>query len=262
MAVLNDPSLYANMKTIIVTGATSGIGQVLAESLHHEGKKVIICGRRQTRLDEIVKNHKGIIAYHLDVANRDSCENFTKTVIKEHPDVDTLINNAGIQKTLNFEKGGLSEADWDEEIAINIQGVIRLTNLFLPHFQKKDHAAIVNVSSGLAISPFAAYPVYCASKAFLHSFSRSLRHQLRNTPVRVVEIIPPVVESDLNPQWRALPEVKERVAKVAMSGKDFNDAALEQLKKGELEFGVGFVGHMLAGSREAEFQTFNTMNPI
>ena len=262
---LNDPNLYANLKCVVVTGSTSGLGLLLAKSLFEDGKKVIVCGRRQDRLDTIAAQYKGVQTYKLDVSSRSDCEQFAQKVIKEHPEVNGLVNNAGIQKSLDFTKiangQSMSDADWEEEVNINIMGLIRLTNLFLGHFRAQEHAYVMNVSSGLSLTPAAAMPVYSATKAFVHSFSRSLRHQLRNTNVKVVEIIPPAVESELNPEMRNAPENKEMLAKVMMSGADWDKACMGALKKGELEFGAGFVTHALSATREGEYKSFNMMNP-
>jgi len=255
------PELYSSIKTIIVTGATSGIGRLLAESLHADGKKVIICGRRADRLEEMVKINKGMVGYRLDVGDRKDCESFVKKVLEEHPDVDSIINNAGIQKGINFDTEKPTDEDsWNEEISINIQGLIRLSNLFIPHFKTKEHATIMNVTSGLGLTPMAIFPVYCATKAFVHSFSRSLRHQLRNTSIKVVEIIPPAVESELNPEARSTPYFQANVKSRLMPAKEFNDAVLDQLKKGELEFGAGFVTQLIESTKQLDIQRFNMMN--
>eukprot|EP01118_Nematostelium_gracile_P008932 TRINITY_DN2987_c0_g1_i1.p1 TRINITY_DN2987_c0_g1~~TRINITY_DN2987_c0_g1_i1.p1 ORF type:complete len:273 (-),score=95.95 TRINITY_DN2987_c0_g1_i1:31-810(-) len=255
---MNDPNLFQNMKTVIVTGATSGLGLELAISLVNEGKKVIGTGRRKETFSDLEK--KGIIPYFCDVASKQSCEEFVKKMIEEHPDVDTLINNAGIQKELHFDQEDVEESVWDEEISININGLIRLTQLFLPHFKKLPHATIMTVSSGLGLHPAARFPIYSATKAFVHSYTRSLRHQLSKTNIKVVEIIPPAVHSNLNPQFRAKPEAIQFLAKAAMDTKEYNDKVVQKLKDGELEFGIGMAGQNLDAVKEREYQIFKAMN--
>jgi len=226
---------------------------------------VIICGRRKERLDEILaekkqdEKEKRMFAYELDVSNRKSCEEFVKTVLSDHPDVDSLVNNAGIQKELRFDNPSkFNEDDWDEEISINIQGLIRLTHLFLPHFLENPHGMIMNVTSGLALTPMANVPVYCACKAFVHSYSRSLRQQLKNTNVRVVEVLPPAVDTEINPHFRA--KVGESLKKFLMPLKEYNDDMMKKFKEGHLEFGVGTSDTRLKEVQEDDFKRFDMMN--
>lgn len=184
--------------TIFITGGTSGIGRGLAEAFHQLGNQVIISGRRQERLKSICASNPGMRHFVLDVANRSSIKSATRKVLEEFPSLNCVINNSGVQKRLNF--AGEQPIDDDslvDEIHTNLLGLIRVSAEFLPHLKTKENATLLNVSSGLAFVPLALFPVYCATKAAVHSFTMSLRHQLRDSNVKVIEIIPPYVATEL-----------------------------------------------------------------
>jgi uncharacterized oxidoreductase len=185
--------------TILVTGGGSGIGRGLAESLHQLGNQVIISGRRQDALDNTTKANPGIVSLTLDINDPEAIQKFAARVTAEYPSLNVLINNAGIMKAENLQQLPAGLADSEAIIATNLLGPIRLTAALLPHLQKQTHAAIMNVSSGLAFVPLPVTPTYSATKAALHSYTVSLRVQLAGTPVEVIEIIPPAVATDLTP---------------------------------------------------------------
>lgn len=187
--------------TILITGATSGIGLAFAEEFLRLGNKVIICGRRQNRLAEISQNHPGTVTRVCDVADTKDREDLASWVISNYPDINILINNAGVQLLTDMTKPvDLNRVN--SEIATNLTAPIHLTSLFAQHLSTKEEAAIINISSGLAFVPIAFMPVYCATKAAIHSITLSLRHQLRNTPVKVFEIAPPSVDTELGADRR------------------------------------------------------------
>ena len=182
--------------TILITGGTSGIGRAFAEKFLEHGNKVIICGRREDRLDEMKKKNDGIITRVCDVQDKDQRKLLAEWVIKNYPETNVLINNAGVQLLADLTK----EVDLDrvyQEVEINLIAPVHLTSLFAQHLSSKNEAAIINISSGLAFAPIAFMPVYCATKAALHSLTLSLRHQLKNTNVKVFEIAPPSVDTEL-----------------------------------------------------------------
>ena len=185
--------------TVLVTGGGSGIGRGLAESLLELGNQVIIAGRRQDYLDNTTKANPGIVSLNLDVSDPEAIQDFAARVTKEHPTLNVLINNAGIMKPENLQALPAGLADSEAIITTNLLGPIRLTAALLPHLCKQTRAAIINVSSGLAFVPFPVTPTYSATKAALHSYTLSLRVQLADTPVEVIEIIPPAVATDLTP---------------------------------------------------------------
>ena len=181
--------------TILITGGGSGIGKAMAGALYARGAKVIIAGRRREPLEAVAAAHPGMALETLDVADPASIKTFAARVIETHPDLNVLINNAGIM----VAEDGIDLAVAEQTIAINLLGPIRLTAALLPHLKRQASATVVTVSSGLAFVPLAATPTYSATKAAIHSWSQSLRHQLKDTSVEVVEWAPPAVATDLMP---------------------------------------------------------------
>jgi uncharacterized oxidoreductase len=170
--------------TILITGGGSGIGRGLAEAFHKLGNKVIIAGRRQQVLDETTS------------ADAASVRTFAAKLTADYPALNVVINNAGIMRPENVLQSG-DTADAEAIITTNLLGPIRLTAALLPHFLKQPHATIMTVTSGLAFVPLALTPTYCATKAAIHSYSESLRYQLKSTNVEVVELAPPYVQTEL-----------------------------------------------------------------
>ncbi|MDH6486729.1 SDR family NAD(P)-dependent oxidoreductase [Streptomyces sp. SAI-127] len=184
--------------TILITGGTSGIGLGLAVRLHEAGNKVIVAGRRKELLDEITAEHQGIDALVLDVADPDSIARARETVAASHPELNVLVNNAGIQLLESvLDPAGLQVAE--DHVATNLLGTIRMTYAFLPLLVGKDDAVVMNVTSALAFVPFPITPTYSATKAALHSFSESLRIQLAGADagVQVIEVVPAGVRTTL-----------------------------------------------------------------
>ncbi|QJT03083.1 SDR family NAD(P)-dependent oxidoreductase [Streptomyces asoensis] len=184
--------------TILITGGTSGIGLGLALRLHEAGNKVIVAGRRKELLDEITTEHPGIEALVLDVTDPASIARAQETVASAHPELNVLVNNAGIMLRENL----LDPADLrvaEDHVTVNLLGTIRVTYAFLPLLLGKDDAAVVNVTSALAFVPLPVTPTYNATKAALHSFSESLRVQLSGADagVQVIEVAPPGVRTTL-----------------------------------------------------------------
>ncbi|TVY25972.1 putative oxidoreductase [Lachnellula hyalina] len=187
-----------SFKCAIVTGGGGGIGRAMAEYLISINKKVLIVGRTEKNLAQTAKElGRGTSYYVLDTGDISSIPSFIKKVISEHPDVDCLINNAGVQRPLNVNNFELEKAD--QEININIRGPMHLAIGFLPHFKTKPAATIINVSSALGFIPFSIInPVYNGTKAWLHFWTLNLRTQLAKENVKVVEIAPPMVATDLH----------------------------------------------------------------
>jgi uncharacterized oxidoreductase len=178
-----------------VTGGGTGIGRGLAEAFHQSGNKVVIVGRRVELLKKVAEANPGIEYLSLDQGDAGAIRRFAIELKDHHPDVNVLVNNAGIQRIEDITSGGPGTAELT--IAINLLGPIRLTAAVLHQLLGKPHAAILNVTSALAFIPSALTPTYCASKAALHSYTQSLRYQLRDTAVQVIEIIPPHVQTAL-----------------------------------------------------------------
>jgi uncharacterized oxidoreductase len=183
--------------TILITGGGSGIGRGLAEEFHKLGNQVIIAGRRRQALDETTAANPGIKSLILDVEDPAAIRAFAARVVANYPALNVLINNAGIMRPENLLDQQADLADAEAIVSTNLLGPIRLTAALLAHLQKQPRAALINVSSGLAFVPLALTPTYCATKAAIHSYTQSLRHQLRGTPVEVIELIPPYVATHL-----------------------------------------------------------------
>ena len=192
--------------TILVTGGGSGIGRGLAEEFLKRGNTVIIAGRHQDRLQAVCTSNPGMHFCALDIRDTEGVSRFAKVIVIRFPALDTLINNAGMMAVEDVVADGVDVAIsiTEQTILTNLLGPIRLTRALLPHFRSKARAAIFNVSSGLAFVPFASVPSYSATKAAIHSYTMSLRHQLRHTNIRVTEIIPPYVQTTLAGERQAV----------------------------------------------------------
>ena len=185
--------------TILITGGGSGIGRGLAQALHALGNQVIIADRRKRALDETAAANPGMRAFLLDVDDPAAIRAFATQITAEFPSLNGLFNNAGIMRPEMLLAQQPDLADAEAIVTTNLLGPIRLTAALLPHFKKQPRATILNVSSGLAFLPLAITPTYCATKAAIHSYTLSLRHQLRSTGIEVLELIPPHVATDLMP---------------------------------------------------------------
>jgi uncharacterized oxidoreductase len=237
--------------TILITGGTSGIGLAFAEEFIKEGNKVIITGRRQDRLNAIKSRLPGIITKVSDVADTAQRIELAAWVQQHHPDTNILVNNAGIQLQTDLTNSG----DLDRiraEVETNFIGPVHLTSLFTQHLLNKENAAIINITSGLAFAPLAFMPIYCATKAAFHSLTLSLRYQLKDTTIKVFEIIPPSVDTELGHDRR---EDKSQ-SHGGMPVTEFIDAAIAALRNDTFEAAIG----QSAGLRMKREELFEQMN--
>ena len=186
-----------NGNTVLITGGSSGIGLEMARQFLDRGNKVVITGRDEKKLHEAKQQLDGVAIIRGDVSNSDDVKELYQQAVHGFPDLNILVNNAGILQTLNLRDSNLSATDLTQEIDINLKGTIMMNNAFLPLLQHHNNAAIVNVSSGLAFVPLPVAPVYCSTKAAIHSYSLSLRAQLRNTGIKVFELAPPLTETEM-----------------------------------------------------------------
>ena len=237
--------------TVFITGGGSGIGLALTEALVRRGNQVIICGRRRERLKAAQARMPGVRFRVCDVSKAGARRGLVDWLLSEFRQLNVLINNAGIQRPVNFLKGPRDLRDADDEIATNLTAPIHLTAQLLPHLRRKKQAAIVNISSGLAFTPLAVVPVYCATKAAVHSWSVSLRHQLRKTSVRVFEVAPPMVATELSGE-RSRPEAGDYV----MSAEAVAAGVLKALGRNQYEVALGTAAGLRA-QREALFSAIN-----
>lgn len=183
--------------TILITGGGSGIGRALAQRWHDLGNKVIVAGRRQDVLDETIAGRSGMSAVTLDIDDSTAIEDFAANIIASHPDLNVLVNNAGIMRYEDVAHRR-ELADAEETITTNLLGPIRLTNALVDHLSRQPDSAIINVTSGLAFVPLPKAPTYSATKAAIHSYTQALRHSLQGR-IEVIELAPPAVRTDLTP---------------------------------------------------------------
>ena len=237
--------------TILITGGASGIGFALAKRFLQSGNTIIICGRRQEQLDKVKSEFPEINIIKCDLSKPSEREALFSQVSKQFPLLNIIINNAGIQNRLPLL---LEKQAWDMhelEIEINLKAPMHLSMLFIPFLMNKKSSTIINVSSGLAFTPLAFMPTYCATKSALHSFTLSLRHQLNKTSIKVVELIPPAVNTDLGGVGLHDDGTPLEV---------FADHAFSCLLKGEEEFGFGFSEKARLASKEEKDLIFSRMN--
>ncbi|SFI41812.1 uncharacterized oxidoreductase [Paenibacillus sp. UNC496MF] len=183
--------------TVLITGGTSGIGLELAVQLLELGNTVLITGRDQAKLDAAKQRLPAVHTFRSDAGDPQAMAALFDTAVKQFPSLNVLINNAGFMRRLNLHDPGMDLEDLNREIVTNLSGPIRMVAQFLPQLKMQASAAILNVSSGLAFVPLPISPIYCAAKAGLHSYTQSLRAQLKTTNVRVFELAPPLTETPL-----------------------------------------------------------------
>jgi len=241
-------------RTVLITGGTSGIGLELAKQLHQRNNTVIVTGRDQEKLDAVQRMLPGIHVFRSDVSNPNAIVALHNSVITQFPALDTLINNAGIMRNLNFNQDR-DLNDVTREIEINLSGPVRMIQQFLPHLKTRNAALIVNVSSGLAFIPLPAAAVYCATKAAIHSFTQSLRVQLDGTGVRVIELAPPAVQTPLiDREWST-----EMAGQKLMDVKVLVKHAIEGIESGKPEIRPGLSNVLRTMSRIAPQLMLNQM---
>ncbi|SNY90428.1 uncharacterized oxidoreductase [Cohaesibacter sp. ES.047] len=242
-------------RTILITGGNSGIGQAIAEALQSKGNRIIITGRKRHSLQAMLQKNPAMTGYSLDLTDESALAAFSEKVIAEHPKLDAVILNAGIMEAEDYTADPVQMDVAERTIATNLTAPIRLAAALLPHLQTQSEAALVTVSSGLAFVPKAANPVYSATKAAIHAWTQALRHQLRDTPVDVYEVAPPLVATELTPG-------QSQVA-AAMPLQDFIDEVVEMLSRDEVpdEVMVVRVNFQRKAEAEGRFkETFAAIN--
>jgi uncharacterized oxidoreductase len=218
--------------TIFITGGTSGIGRALAEELHKLNNQVIISGRRKALLDEVTAANPGMKAVELDIENTESIKAVSAKLIAIFPGLNVLINNAGVMHIDNVA-ASVDEQMMRSTITTNLMGPIVLTGALIEHLKRQPAATVINVSSVLGFVPIASTAVYSATKAAMHSYSMSLRWQLRDTSVRVLELAPPWVQTDLlnsKEEPRAMPLADFISETIAVLGTDTDEVLVERAK--------------------------------
>ncbi len=236
-------SKLLQFRCALVTGGGGGIGKAIAHYFVSQGKTVLLAGRTESNLQSSAKEIGAAGYYVLDVGDSNAIPGFVQKITKDHPDLDCIVNNAGVQrplKVLGDKEDFLSKAD--QEIDINIRGPLHLTMRLLPHLQEKQHPVIINVSSILGFLPFSFInPIYNGTKAWLHFWSLNLRTQLASekSPIRVVEIAPPTVGTDLHRERDNPDDNKKENNAKALSVDEFISDVAKKLEKGDETISAG-----------------------
>lgn len=232
---------------ILITGGATGIGLALAQQFIKENNTVIICGRRALALKEAVDKFPSLIIRVCDVSVANERQGLLNWIQKEHSDLNVLVNNAGIQQWMLVDDDNFFERA-QQEIAINIEAPVHLASLFL---NLRSLTTVINVTSGLSFSPLTKTPVYSATKAFLHSYTISLRQLLRSKKIEVIELIPPALNTDLG--GKGLHDTAPPVS-------GFIETVFAQLKEGKTEITYGFSEAMAKAGPDELKKAFERMN--
>jgi uncharacterized oxidoreductase len=233
---------------ILITGGATGIGWGLTERFIAENNTVIICGRRESALKEASEKSASIITKVCDLSIASERENLYNWIAKEHSDLNVLINNAGIQQWMPVTDQNFYQRA-KEEITANAEAPLHLVSLFL---NLDSLTTIINVTSGLSFTPLAKVPVYCATKAFLHSFTLSLRYSVKSKNIEVIELIPPALNTDLGGKG---------IHDFAPPVSGFIDSVFEQLKQGKQEISYGTSEAVSKAGQEELQKVFARLNP-
>lgn len=246
--------------TMLITGGGSGIGRGLAEAFHKAGNKVIVAGRRRETLQKVTTANPGIESVTLDVADPESVFRASQELTTKFPNLNVVINNAGIMAPENL-KDSSSLRIAESIVTTNLLGPIRLTSALMPTLLRQPQGAILTVSSGLAFMPLALTPTYCATKAAIHSYTQTLRWQLKDTTIQVIEIIPPYVQTELmgpqqaaDPRAMPLPDFLIEVMEILRTQPNVTEVCVEKVKP--LRFAAE------SGKYPEFFQEFNEHMPV
>ncbi|BDC49980.1 oxidoreductase [Bryobacterales bacterium F-183] len=242
--------------TILMTGGGSGIGRALAEAFASAGNQVIITGRDTAKLQSVIAANPGIHARALDVTDSASIDAFAQKIVQDFPTLNVVINNAGIMQIEDIKAAPGNLKASEATVATNILGPIRLTSALLPHLLQQPDSTVAFVTSGLAFVPMSATPTYSASKSAMHAYAVSLRHQLKGTSVKVMEIIPPYVQTELmgpqqasDPHAMPLADYIAETMSIIQSNPDVEEVVVERCKR--LRFAVA------NGTFDEVFRTLN-----
>jgi uncharacterized oxidoreductase len=242
--------------TILITGGATGIGFALAEAFVKEDNDVIICGRREDKLREAKSKLPQIHTRVCDLSKSTEREALYNWIKSNFKNLNILVNNAGIQRMIDFKKGIFNLSDGENEIDINLTAPIHLSAYFIPDLIKQKESAIINVSSGLAFVPIAVLPVYCATKAGIQSFTVSIRHQLRDTSIKVFEVIPPTVDTELDKGARDERGQEDK----GIPPSEVAKVTLKALEKDEYEIAIGMAQNLRMGARNNPENIFQGIN--
>ena len=247
-------NMQMRKNTILITGGSTGIGFALAESFAKLGNRVVICGRRADKLEDAKRRLPALSVKQCDVSKEEDRKALYAWIEEDFKELNVLVNNAGIQRRVDFTKGTNDLLKNEDEIEINLKAQIYLAAQFVPMFSKHKEAAIVNVSSGLGFVPLTIFPIYSATKAAIHSFTMSLRYQLRGTSIKVFEVIPPTV---YDTELKGKPTEK---AEWTVSSSEVAEAVVQGLEEDEYEIAMGPSKKWISSTKDELDQTFSNIN--
>jgi uncharacterized oxidoreductase len=243
-----------NNNTILITGGATGIGFALADSFVKLGNRVIICGRRADRLEGAKRKLPALNVRQCDVSKENDRKAMYAWIEENFKELNVLVNNAGIQRRVDFTKGTEDLLKNEDEIDINLKAQVYLSAQFVPMLSKQKEAAIVNMSSGLGFVPLTIFPIYSATKAAIHSFTMSLRHQLRETSVKVYEVIPPTV---YDTELKGKPIER---AEWTASSSEVAEAVVKGLEENVFEISIGPSKKWISSTKNELDQIFSNIN--
>lgn len=242
--------------TILITGGSSGIGLAMAEAFLAHGSDVVVCARRKDRLFATQQKHPEVRIRECNVAEQKDREALVEWAGSSFPKLNVLVNNAGIQRDVDFTSGAEQFLAGESEIKTNLEAPIALSGMFVPLLSGKAGATIINVSSGLGFVPAAKMPVYSATKAGIHAFTMAFRKQVERLGIRVVEVVPPAVDTELNLAGRA----KRGGFRPVLSAATFVAAVMKGLESDAREIGYGTTASSIHASRAELDRAFEQMN--
>ncbi|PZR16256.1 MAG: short-chain dehydrogenase [Flavobacterium psychrophilum] len=247
--------------TILITGGTSGIGLEFVRQLTSKGANILVTGRKPFALQETKKQFPNVHVFRSDVSSPEDIRLLYEKVIQQFPDLNIIINNAGEMRLIDLQDRDESLENITREIDVNLSGTIHMVHQFLPHLMKKKSAAIVNVSSAIAFMPYSVAPIYSASKAAVHAYTMALRLQLKDTDVKVFEMIPPGVNTNLQNDWILKPSPSmmmdaDKVVSIAIKGLINNKPELRPFLVGIIKFISRLLPGILVKFGHGEFKKF------
>ena len=251
--------------TILITGGTSGIGFELVRQLTEQGSTIIVTGRKQEALDDTKRRFPKIHVFRSDVSDPQDIERLFQVVTQQFPNLNVIVNNAGEMRLLDVQDASKDLKNITREIDINLTGTIRMVHQFLPYLIRKRTAAIVNVSSAIAFMPYSTAPVYSASKAGVHAYTQALRLQLNKTCVRVFELIPPGVKTNLQNDWVLPPNPGQmmdvdKLVSVAIKGLLNDTPEIKPFLVNVIKFLSRLMPNQLMKLGHKEFEKFKKLN--
>jgi uncharacterized oxidoreductase len=247
-----EDDMESNGNTILITGGSTGIGLALAARFLRQRNEVIICGRRHEKLHEAQRKHPGLHVYRCDVSEESDRLELFQRVTQDFPKLNVLLNNAGMWVPTRLDRAD-AWPEVQQQLQTNLAATIHLTQLFAQHLAQQSAPVVFVTTSGLAHIPRAAAPVYCATKAALHSYALTLRHQFKALEIEVIEICPPHVDTDLGAAG---------INKAGIPVDTFADAVMDELLKGTVEITYGYSTKAANASRPERNDLFKTLNGV